>query len=405
MRVLHTADWHLADKLGRQDRTAGLQKQVEVIADICQQENVDVLLVAGDLFYERASRDALRHSVSHLVETFGKYLRDGGTIVAITGNHDRDDFCGVIRDAFRLASPVQIAAGGLAPSGRFHLHTGPTYFRLADRGGQEVQFVSMPFPTGARYLQGDAQKYTTQEERRRNLSAAVHQQLIQIQRRLEPSLPSILSAHLTVDGAQTSGLFRMTESEDMVFQNNLIAGDFDYVALGHIHCEQTVGGRIHARYSGSIERLDQGERNDDKSVTLFDIDRSGLVGQPRLIPLAATPLYTLTIDDFETQFPQFESLYPDAQQALVKYELIYEPGVDNLPEMQHKLNQFFPRWHDRTFSPRRATGSQPETAWHPAADANPDAIARAYFEQQLAADNPDRDDILQLLDQLLTEQP
>src|SRR5438132_9568905 len=88
VRILHTADWHLGDRLGRVDRTDDLRAAVERIADYCVGEKVDVLLVAGDLFSELARPDGLRDAIRHLQSTFGEVLYDGGTIVAITGNHD-----------------------------------------------------------------------------------------------------------------------------------------------------------------------------------------------------------------------------------------------------------------------------------------------------------------------------
>src|SRR6185437_8654153 len=46
MRILHTGDWHLADRLGRIDRTDDLRRAVERVGAYCRQENVDLLLVA-----------------------------------------------------------------------------------------------------------------------------------------------------------------------------------------------------------------------------------------------------------------------------------------------------------------------------------------------------------------------
>ena len=54
MRILHTADWHLEDRLGRLDRTADIRKAVEQIAGYCDEHEVEVLLIAGDLFCERS---------------------------------------------------------------------------------------------------------------------------------------------------------------------------------------------------------------------------------------------------------------------------------------------------------------------------------------------------------------
>lgn len=405
MRILHTADWHLADRLGHIDRTHDLQRAVERVADICKTEAVDVLLIAGDLFSDLARPAALRDSVEHLVKTFGSFLRDGGTIVAITGNHDRDVFCDTLNQAFRLASPQGVGVGELAPAGRLYLHAGPTVFRLADRSGQQVQFVSLPFPTGDRYLKGERRHYTSLQERHRQLSEAVHQQLAGIQQAyLKPGMPAVLSAHLTVDGALVRRLFRMTENEDMVFQPNRLAADFTYVALGHIHQPQLIGDRSNMRYSGSIERLDQGEREDSKSVTLFEIQNGQLVGEPRELTLDATPFHQLTIENFRTEFPTFQDRFPDAGRALVKYELIYEPGEENLAEMRTALEQFFPRWYSRLHTPRQSqtTGA----VWTPDEQtaASPAAVVREYLRRQLAESDPDRGELLQLVEELLEGQ-
>src|SRR3954463_12779138 len=90
MKILHTADWHLGDRLGRIDRTDDLRRAVERIALYCADARIDVLLVAGDLFSELARADTLRDSIGHLQETFGSFLHGGGTILAPTGNHDNE---------------------------------------------------------------------------------------------------------------------------------------------------------------------------------------------------------------------------------------------------------------------------------------------------------------------------
>ena len=59
MKIIHTADWHLCDRLGRIDRTADLKARVERVAELCEQHAADVLLVAGDLFSEQASLDQM----------------------------------------------------------------------------------------------------------------------------------------------------------------------------------------------------------------------------------------------------------------------------------------------------------------------------------------------------------
>ena len=97
-----------------------------------------------------------------------------------------------------------------------------------------------------------------------------------MQQKLDPALPSLLAAHLYVSGSAVRGLFRLSEVEDILFQDSTFSAGWSYVALGHIHQPMTISGMSNVRYSGSIERMDQGEREDDKSVTLIDIGPAGL---------------------------------------------------------------------------------------------------------------------------------
>src|SRR3954468_166469 len=163
MRILHTADWHLGDRLGRIDRTDDLKRGVERIAAYCESEGVDVLLVAGDLFSEMSRPDALRDTIGHLRSAFGPFLARGGTILALTGNHDNETFCQTLRHTLGLGTPGPSGGdgvdGGLLAPGRLHLADSPALWRLADRSGGEVQFVLMPYPSPARYFNGDASNH------------------------------------------------------------------------------------------------------------------------------------------------------------------------------------------------------------------------------------------------------
>src|SRR5262249_42942816 len=133
MRILHTADWHLADRLGRIDRTEDLRRAVERVADYCREEAVDLLLVAGDPFSERAGAGPLRDRTPHLQESSAGFLKGGGTILAITGNHDKENFCQTPRPAMSLAAPLGDSPGEQVPPGRLYLATEPGLVRVEDR--------------------------------------------------------------------------------------------------------------------------------------------------------------------------------------------------------------------------------------------------------------------------------
>src|SRR5258708_6019122 len=86
MRIIHTADWHLCDRLGHVNRTEDLKTRVAIVADLCERHCADVLLIAGDLFSERVSREDVTSSLTDLRLTFKRFFARGGTVLAVTGN-------------------------------------------------------------------------------------------------------------------------------------------------------------------------------------------------------------------------------------------------------------------------------------------------------------------------------
>ncbi|HEY8504959.1 MAG TPA: exonuclease SbcCD subunit D [Gemmataceae bacterium] len=386
MKILHTADWHLGDRLGRIDRTDDLRRAVERVAGYCAQEKVDVLLVAGDLFSELARPDSLRETIRHWQDVFADFLHRGGTILTLTGNHDNEGFCRTLTHAMNLAAPLPLEPGEVVPAGRLYLATEPTLLRLADRSGEfAVQFLLMPYPTAARYLRDEAsQRYTSVEEKNRQLQTAYREALRTMRQhaRFDPALPAVLSAHVHVRGANVSAsLFRLSEEDDVIFEGEDLPPEFAYVALGHIHKPQFLGGQAHVRYSGSIERMDLGEKDDGKSVVLVEVGRDGRAGEPVLLPLPATPIYEVSVRNPREEIPRLREEYAEAKEDLVNLHLTYTAGVDNLEETLRQLEEIFPRWYSRDWTEASTLG--PSLA---GSDARPKSFAetvRDYLEQEL----------------------
>jgi DNA repair protein SbcD/Mre11 len=360
MRILHTADWHLGDRLGRIDRTEDLRRAVQRVAEYCKSENVDVLLVAGDLFSEMSRPDSLRESIGHLQATFEPFLLGGGTIVALTGNHDNEVFCQTLRLVMTLAAPATGKLGELCAPGRLYLATDPSLVRLADRTGQLVQFVLMPYPSPARYLRDAPQRYATLEEKNKHLQAAFLRRLRQILEHPQwrADLPAVLAAHIHLQTAELPSLFRISDQDSIVFDPAELPPECAYVALGHIHQPQTIRGFRHVRYSGSIERLDLGEQRDQKSVVVVDVGPDGLHGEPRTLPLPATPIYAVDIHDPTVDLPALREQHPDADGDLVTIHFRYTAGVHDLEKILRQLDDLFPRWYDRHWDETNALGPQ-----------------------------------------------
>jgi exonuclease SbcD len=214
----------------------------------------------------------------------------------------------------------------------------------------------------------------------------------------------VLGAHVAVHGAQMASLFRLSEQEDVVFTGDDLLAPFAYVALGHIHRPQFIGGQPHIRYSGSVERMDLGEKDDQKGVVLFDVSGKGLSGTPQVLPLPATPVYEVTVLRPSEELPLLREQYPDAQRDLVNIHLTYTAGVDNLEETLRELQIIFPRWYARDWT--EASALRDGTLAGPAGPARSFAdTVRDYLRDELAHhDDADRAAVLERAEALLQEE-
>ena len=410
MRLLHTADWHLGDRLGRIDRTLDLRQAVERVGDYCRSEKVDVLLVAGDLFSELARPDGLRETIEHWRTVFRDFLAGGGTVLTLTGNHDNENFCRTLTHAMNLAAPTGGDVGELVPPGRLYLATEPTLLKLRDRQGDfDVQFVLMPYPTPSRYLRDEAaQRYASPEEKNERLMAAFREALRTIRQhdRFDPAAPAVLAAHVNVRGATVGpSLFRISETDDVVIEAADVPDEFAYVALGHIHKPQALGGREHVRYSGSIERMDLGEAADEKSVVVFDLGPRGLVGAPRVLPMASTPIYEIDVRNPAADLSELKQRYPDAQTDLVNLHITYTAGTDSLEEVLREAEAIFPRYYTRDWKESAELGPALMPGQGPAAGQGFEETVREYVRHELMShSDEEQSELMNRLEELFASE-
>jgi exonuclease SbcD len=403
VRILHTADWHMQDRLGRQDRSEHICHALEQIAGYLEEHRVDVMVVAGDIFSEHCRAEQLREAVASIKRIFQPFIQRGGTMVAISGNHDSEVFFETLRNALDLVAqapsdPTKQVAG------RLYVAAHPGLLLLTGQDGAIVQFVLMPFPTARGYLNGDRgeRRYATPEEKYQAIAQDYKETLHAIQEQLDTHLPSVLVSHIHVRGAETYTHHSLGDDESILVEQDDVPADFAYVACGHIHKAQTIKGEPHMRYCGSIERMDVAEGQDTKSVVLCEVGTHSLVGEPRLLPLRSTPIYHVEITDPETQIPQLVACYPDAQNALVKYTLHWDPEKHIREELARRVEAIFPHWYERNFK-EISQNSDQKTALAQQCLLDVVGTVRDYLNLNLAGD-PHRDELLALANELLAEE-
>lgn len=263
MKILHTSDWHLGQKFIQQDRKEEHAMALEWLLTTIKEQSIDVLIVAGDIFditsppnYARAMyfdflKKVLNTSCQH--------------IVIVGGNHDSP---AMLNASASLLEAFNIHVVAMAKDPIDHqvipLHN--------PQGELQAVIAAVPF-LRERDLQYTiaGESMMDRAERLQQSIAQHYQQLAAIMDKYPSAVPKIATGHLYTSGAITH------EKQDNIYLGNIenISADrfpntFDYIALGHIHRPQKVGGNPNIRYSGSLIPLSFSELGDFKSVVLLD---------------------------------------------------------------------------------------------------------------------------------------
>jgi DNA repair exonuclease SbcCD nuclease subunit len=158
-------------------------------------------------------------------------------------------------------------------------------------------------------------------------------------------LPSILVAHLHVRNSELPhSLYKIEERNDVVLDPGLIPASFAYVAFGHIHRAQEIDRSPFIRYSGSVERMDAAERDDDKGVVVVDIGPQG-AASPRVLPLDATPIFDEEIAGPE-DVPRLVDAYTSAQRERGYLRYLLRCRGQDEQALHREVRRLFPRWYE-----------------------------------------------------------
>ena len=400
MRILHTSDWHLNERLKGIERQPDIVSRLEEIAGYLDEHRVDVMVVSGDVFSQTTRMSELKKAMDDVNRVFKPFLLSGGSIIAISGNHDNEDFFSMLRVTLDLGGPIDPRQAGPRPSGRLYMFSQPGILELADKAGQSVQFVLLPYPTVSRYLKDGNITYSSLAERNQKLHDKFKERLQEMQEKhVQPHLPSVLVSHIHVRGSEIHTPHHLSESDDVIYEQGEIPSYLAYIAYGHIHKPQLISNASYMRYAGSIERFNYGERDDQKSVVLVDIGQRGRQGDPVCLPLNATPFYRIQILDPESNMQHLRECYPDADRAYVSCRLVYKPGVHDVNRLTDELRRIFRRCYDLQFEVEgEITPIDNFESAAPAQDVS--GTVESYVQEQLA-DHQDREEVLKLARELL----
>jgi DNA repair protein SbcD/Mre11 len=259
IRFIHTADIHFGlENYGKIDAKTGIhtrlldfEKALNFCIDRAIKENVDFFLFAGDAY---KTHNPSQTQQKMLFKCFLRLYSAGIPIVIVIGNHDHPL-------SFGKAHALDML--GEIPLEGFHVFAKPGTITLQTKNGP-INIVGVPWPTRNTIAIANHHLDKSMTQLTEYISKAVAHIIADYAKKIDPTIPAVLASHITVN----TGIFSGSEkraiygNDPMLMPSQLAIAPFDYVALGHLHRHQNLNssGYPAVVYSGSIERIDFGER-------------------------------------------------------------------------------------------------------------------------------------------------
>jgi len=291
MKILHTADWHLGQLFHEYDRTYEHQQFLNWLVKTLHEEQVDVLLISGDVFdLSNPSASCIKMFYSFLNKAIK--VNSNLQIIITAGNHD---------SASRLESPKPLLEstnihiiGLVEKDKKGNIDCEKLIVPLKDKD-ENVQVWCMAVP----FLRmGD---YPVIEDCNNPYAEGVAKLYEQVYQcafdKTQDGQSIICMGHLHTQQAEKTG---MDDFERLIMGGiecisaTAFHEDIKYVALGHIHKAQRIGGKEHIRYCGSPIPMSFSELNYKHQVVVFELVRGKLsnldiIEVPVTVPLLRVP--------------------------------------------------------------------------------------------------------------------
>lgn len=270
MKILHTSDWHLGHQLHGYNRDYEHQAFLDWLAETLEQQQVDALLVAGDIF-DTANPPAsawrmLYRFMARLAQTMPKL-----DVVMIGGNHDSPSKLDAPHELLKAFDLHMV--GGIHRDENGELDHQRMLVPLTDKSGEQAAWVlAVPFLRSADLRTEDLQEDDDRLIKGVETLYAEMTEVARNQKTPEQALIGMGHAYMASGKLSEMSERRVLGGNQHALPASIFADDISYVALGHLHLAQRVAKQEHIRYSGSPLPLSMSERGYNHQVMLVDLD-------------------------------------------------------------------------------------------------------------------------------------
>ena len=332
MRVLHTSDWHIGRSLYGRKRYKEFEAFLTWLAETIQQNEIDALLVAGDVFdTSTPSNRAQELYYRFLCRVAASTCRH---VVVVAGNHDSPSFLNAPRELLKALDVHVIGNASEDPENEVLV--------LCDKQDtSELIVCAVPYLRDRDIRVAEAGESIEDKERKliegiRNHYAAVSALAEQKRKELGADIPIVAMGHLFAAGGQTvdgDGVRELYVGSLAHVTTEILPTCFDYIALGHLHVPQKVSGSETIRYSGSPLPMGFGEAKQRKSVC--QVEFHSTVASVQLIDVPVFQNLERVKGDWDSISSRILELSATGSQAWL--EVIYD-GDEVIGDLRERLD-------------------------------------------------------------------
>lgn len=331
MKILHTSDWHLGNTWNGRSRKKEFQVFLDWMLETLKTERPDALIVAGDIF------DTSTPSPGSQAMYF-EFLRDASSfcrnIIIISGNHDSPSLLDAPKP---LLDAMNVHVVGTA-TGQDKNPEDDLVVLKSETGEPELIVATVPFLRSQDIRRID-QGETTEDKERKYIDG-IRQHYARLCEFAETirsgrNIPLIATGHLFVAGGKTSeGVREIHVGTLGQLGGDLFPNEIDYLALGHLHIPQRIGGSETRRYSGSPLPMSFAEAEQEKMLL-----RIAFFGRQATVDTISVPEISHLVrirGDLEQIKKKLKELAKESRETFVEIEY---SGNEILPDLAQKIEK------------------------------------------------------------------
>jgi exonuclease SbcD len=333
MKILHTSDWHIGRALYGRKRYEEFEAFLKWLADLIEEKSIDVLLVAGDVFDNSTpSNRAQELYYQFLCRVAASSNRH---VVVTAGNHDSPSFLNAPRELLKFLNIHVVGYASSSPADELIVIAGPD-------NEPRLIVCAIPYLRDRDIRIAEAGESVEDKERKiiegiRSHYRMVYEAAEQKRSLLKKPMPIVAMGHLFTAGGKTvdgDGVRELYIGSLLKVETDVFPECIDYLALGHLHVPQRVGGSDFIRYAGSPLPIGFGEARQEKSMVLVEF--SGDAPNVTTVPVPRFQELRALQGDWQTIAREVDELKTGRTHAWL--EIVYE-GNEAAASLRERLNE------------------------------------------------------------------